>query len=740
MGADAAEVKGSSPHLSTPDSLLRAGAFLAPPADPQAALRAAEACATAPSTAARCRLVVGRARYLLGDLPGAAAAYASAVEAGLGDLEPHGLYLWGEALLLSGHPREALEPLKFAALGESPVAARAAALRADAYYEAGEFSAAASAADKADESELLPPPVRADLAATKALALCKVAEQGSKPGGRAGLVYQALVALRVLWHDFPDHPSATEAVACEARLSKLGFPVPPPPTGHDRLGRAQRLLSAGQPAQATAEAALARKALAAAKAPAADVAEAALLYARALSADGKRSEATSALEEAWKHGAGKVAAAAGLLLARDHSRRGKTKEAVALLDLLQKQHPDATEADDGAFLAARLVLDAGDAKEGEKRLAKLTARRSGAAAEARWALAWLSYRAGRADAAERFAAFVAAAEDDGARARGLYWQARAAPPDKATTLFHRAASLDPLGWYGLLAQQALGVPPPAPPPFPPVRAAAPGPAARRPALDLAQALLELGLRAEAAAELEVYLHAHHGDAEALLPALQALERAGRTDRSVLVAQQLLQGHPPPLEFRDPARAKAGAQDVTGRALLDLAYPSPYPREVLAAAQRSGLDPYLLLAVARRESVFRPDARSAAGAVGLLQLLPLTARRAAAVLGRPAPDAELNEPGAAIDLGAWYFSELVGRYGDPALAAAAYNAGPKAATVWVKKAQGQPLDLFVEEIPYRETRIYVKVVLGAWSAYRILAGGGAPRLAATVPAPVGGVEF
>ena len=733
-------MQGTPPHPSTPDPALRAGALLAPPADPRAALRAAEECATEPGTAARCRLIAGRARYLLGDLPGAAAAFSAAVEAGLGRLEPHGLYLWGEALLLSGHAEQSLEPLRKAAGGAGPLAARAAALLADALYEQGDLAAAAAQADAADDSTLLPAQARADLAWTRVDALCRLAERApEKTKARAAAVQQALLTLRAFWHDFPDHPSAADEAEREARLSKQGTPLPPP-TGRDRLGRAQRLLSAGQPRLAAAEAAQARRALASAKAPVAEGAEAALLFARALAADGRRAEATSALAEAWKHGAGKVAAAAGLLLARDHSRRGKTKEAVAVLDQLQRQHPDTQEADDGALLAARLLLDAGEAKEGERRLSKLTLRRTGAAAEARWFLAWFSYRAGHADAAGRFAAFVAAAEDDGARARGLYWQARTAPPDQATTLLSRVASLDPLGWYGLLAQQALGAPAAAAPPFPPVRAAAPAPGAAKPALELAQTLLDLGLRAEAAAELEVYLQGHRGDAEALVPALQALERAGRTDRSVQVAQQLLQGHPLPPELSGPAHATAGAQDSLGRALLDLAYPAPYPREILAAARRSGLDPYLLLAVARRESVFRPDARSAAGAVGLLQLLPLTARRAAAVLGRPAPDEELNEPGPAIDLGAWYFSELAGRYGDPALAAAAYNAGPKAATAWVRKAQGEPLDLFVEEIPFKETRIYVKVVLGAWTAYRMLAGGKPPRLAATVPAPVGGVEF
>jgi soluble lytic murein transglycosylase len=163
--------------------------------------------------------------------------------------------------------------------------------------------------------------------------------------------------------------------------------------------------------------------------------------------------------------------------------------------------------------------------------------------------------------------------------------------------------------------------------------------------------------------------------------------------------------------------------------------------VEASARRARIDPYLLLAVMRRESLFKPDTRSAAGAVGLLQLLPATARRAALVLGRPPlRDEQLVVPATAIDLGAWYLSELLGRFGDPAVALAAYNAGPRAAGPWAARGAGRQLDEWVEDIPYRETRKYVKIVIGAWSAYRILAGGSPPNLSAAVPTPKMGANF
>jgi soluble lytic murein transglycosylase len=140
-------------------------------------------------------------------------------------------------------------------------------------------------------------------------------------------------------------------------------------------------------------------------------------------------------------------------------------------------------------------------------------------------------------------------------------------------------------------------------------------------------------------------------------------------------------------------------------------------------------------------VFRTDAHSAAGAVGLVQVLPKTAARISAVLGRPPPEPEsLADPAVALDLGAWYFSELLGAFGDPAIAAAAYNAGPQSVRKWLQGRAGTPLDEWVEEIPFRETRYYVRYVMGGWSAYRLLAGGSAPALSDEVPAPKSGIAF
>src|SRR5438132_178670 len=186
----------------------------------------------------------------------------------------------------------------------------------------------------------------------------------------------------------------------------------------------------------------------------AKAAEAQLVLARALAADGRRGEAGPALASAWKEGVPRVAAPAGLLFARDRARRGDDAEAVRILDQLARRYPQSGEAEEAAYVAARLQLDQGNEADARRRLARIARRRAGAhASDARWTVAWLSYRRGLPDAAERFAEFTASADSDAQRAQGLYWQSRVVASRAAGTLLRRVIEMDPLGYYGLLARQ-----------------------------------------------------------------------------------------------------------------------------------------------------------------------------------------------------------------------------------------------------------------------------------------------
>ena len=432
---------------------------------------------------------------------------ASAVhDAGdLGPLTPVARVLEGESLLRAGSPSESLEPLRAAALADDPASLRASALLADALLAVGNFATARETALRALNLPGQPPDVQAAMAWDAAQALRGEPERAK----------EAAMELRNFWLRHPDHPAAEKARAMER---ELGVSLPEP-SGRELLLRASRLLASGQPAAAVAQAEVAAGMLAGE-----DRAEAMLLHARALAADGKRTDAAPSLEEAWAHGGPHVAAPAGMLLARDRARRGRDAEALKLAAAVAKRYSDSPEAEDSALFSARLHTDAGNRRKARSTLAKLAAKRTGAnASMARWTLAWLSFQDRLRDSSERFAEFAASASGDEERAQGLYWQARVGKPDAAAVLYRRVAELDPLGWYGLLARERLGNAASDPVPFPPAREA-PQPSTLPERLALAAELASLGFLPEASAEADWFVQRHPGDAGAQALPIPGLKR------------------------------------------------------------------------------------------------------------------------------------------------------------------------------------------------------------------------
>lgn len=143
------------------------------------------------------------------------------------------------------------------------------------------------------------------------------------------------------------------------------------------------------------------------------------------------------------------------------------------------------------------------------------------------------------------------------------------------------------------------------------------------------------------------------------------------------------------------------------------HPPRFLDAFLPAAKRHQVPLPLLLGVAKQESRFTPAVQSAAGAVGLLQLMPATASELA---GASLSTQELQDPTRNAQLGAQYLRSLLNQWpGDPLAVAASYNAGPGAVQSWKTPDRARFPELWVEAIPYPETRLYVKKVLGnAWS--------------------------
>lgn len=158
-------------------------------------------------------------------------------------------------------------------------------------------------------------------------------------------------------------------------------------------------------------------------------------------------------------------------------------------------------------------------------------------------------------------------------------------------------------------------------------------------------------------------------------------------------------------------------------IWQMAFPRAYWSEVEPAARRAGVDPLLLLSLMRRESRFISSARSRSGALGLFQIMPYTARELAEA-DEPQPAEQLLAAPASTDLAARLVRRIMSRLGDaPAPIVASYNAGEDRVESWWRAAAGLPEDLFVDSIPYGETRQYVREVLANYAAYKRLYAGG-----------------
>ncbi|MFP8965473.1 transglycosylase SLT domain-containing protein [Pokkaliibacter sp. CJK22405] len=146
--------------------------------------------------------------------------------------------------------------------------------------------------------------------------------------------------------------------------------------------------------------------------------------------------------------------------------------------------------------------------------------------------------------------------------------------------------------------------------------------------------------------------------------------------------------------------------------VQVRFPMAYSQDFVAAAQNVALDPDWVIAISRQESAFRYDANSPVGARGLMQLMPATAKHTIRKFNLP--DASLQDlynPDINIKIGSHYLSEVNSTFSNNRiLATAAYNAGPSRVSRWLNERGQLPADIWIETIPFNETRKYVQNVL------------------------------
>lgn len=255
------------------------------------------------------------------------------------------------------------------------------------------------------------------------------------------------------------------------------------------------------------------------------------------------------------------------------------------------------------------------------------------------------------------------------------------------------------GYYGILAAEQTGI-------RPPYLEEAPLPDhtliqqyLRRPEVQRARALHRAGLWVEAAQEWKILTRG--ADSTALYAAAHVAKEQGLIDRQIGLAIR-----------------------AAGHFDLELRYPLVHERDVRSASEAARIAPELTWAIIRQESRFVAHAVSSAGAVGLMQLMPATAKVVAARAGKKTRPTRLMlvEPASNIELGTAFLGSLLKNYdGNVAYAAAAYNAGPGRVKKWRSRLGSTEVERFVELIPFDETRDYAKQVLANQVMYAYALG-------------------
>jgi soluble lytic murein transglycosylase len=345
---------------------------------------------------------------------------------------------------------------------------------------------------------------------------------------------------------------------------------------------------------------------------------------------------------------------------------------------------------------------------------------------AHWKVAWLTLRQGRkAEARDAFEQQIALYPSSAQVPSALYWRGRLAEEDNdpgtAQAYYQVLAQRFRNYYYGELARQQLAklknsgeaAHPAILDRISPIENGTKITADEAPTDDLrvqkAELLANGALVEFAVRELQAAANQEKGN---WLPAESAklYQDAGRYDMAIETLKRAV-----PNYF---------AVDLSSlpRAYWEALFPKPYWADLKRFASGNGLDPYLVASLIRQESEFNPSAVSRANAVGLMQLLPKTAKRVAKeVKLRHFNATQLFTPNVNLQLGTRYFRNTVDKFGAFEYALAAYNAGDDRVKDWLGEAKYRDPQEFVESIPFTETREYVQAILRNASVYRQLYG-------------------
>ncbi len=409
-------------------------------------------------------------------------------------------------------------------------------------------------------------------------------------------------------------------------------------------------------------------------------------------------------------------------LGRCSVRLGRDVQAAERFEEFARLYPSYTGAAEALWNAAMANERRGGYRQARKIFLKLVARypRSEFADKGRWRAGFALYKTrDYKEAARTFLRLSRNTSETYLRDQGFYWAGkcylRSGQEEVGAFWTQRATEGFPTSYYSARARAVLGVTSDIFPAVSDVDPAAAG-EAYRPSVYLLKGdvLAALGLYRLAEREYMRAGRVHKNNLFALGDLLQRYERIGSMFLALRVSNLMI----------DVERRQGIPMTLASFRRL---YPTYYWGEISRTARELDLNPNLILAIIRQESAFNEDALSPAGARGLMQVMPTTGRRVARKIrlkGFSVDD--LWQAQTSIRLGGRHLSDHL-RYFDRSkdrqlgLALSAYNAGLKAARRWSRRLPKGDVDEFVESIPYRETRNYVKLVYRNYQVYSYLQG-------------------
>ena len=400
------------------------------------------------------------------------------------------------------------------------------------------------------------------------------------------------------------------------------------------------------------------------------------------------------------------------------------------VDQMRQTAPSSTWMEQSLILVANLHLVHHELDQALDAYRELQQRfpNGSRASYAHWKAAWLTFRLGRKEEAEKeFEEQIAIYPNGNETSNALYWRARIAEEDNqlamARAFYQKCSDRYRNYYYAELGRDRLKKLPPgdvAPGEFPLLDRIPPLEHGEKITLDEAPAdnlhlqkaklLSNGGLIDFAVKELQAAATEEKGN-WTLAETADIYTETGHYDRA--------------LEFMKHSVPSYFAVDIPTlpREYWDALFPRPYWSDLKKYSVDNGLDPYLVASLIRQESEFNPLAVSRANAVGLMQLLPKTGKNVAKQEGLRRYNAtQLFSPTTNLQLGTRYFKGMVDKFGGSfEHALAAYNAGSDRVEEWMGQGPYRDSPEFVESIPFTETREYVQAIMRNTSVYRQLYG-------------------